>query len=192
VGLAMHNYHDNNGRLPPAVVYGEDGKALYSWRVLLLPYIEQKELYDEFRLDEPWDSPHNIRLLPRMPLTYAAPGSKARKLPSYHTVVHVFVGKGTAFEEGQRLRMGIDFPDGTANTIMLIEAGTPVPWTKPDELIYAADQPLPDLRPLFKNGIRAAFIMDGSVQFIPIKVKEQSLRLAIVRNSGKRYNLWED
>jgi hypothetical protein len=187
----MHNYHDNNGQLPPAVVYGEEGKPLYSWRVLLLPYIEQQPLYHEFRLDEPWDSPHNIQLLSKMPATYAAPGSKAKKLPPYHTVVHVFVGKGTAFEEGPGLRLGRDFPDGTSTTILLFEAGTPVPWTKPEELSYDADQPLPDLRPLFRNSIRAAFV-DGGVQYIPIEGKEETLRLAIVRNSGKRYTKWDD
>jgi hypothetical protein len=73
VALALHNYHDKHGRLPPAVVYGEDGKPLHSWRVLLLPFIAQGELYREFKLDEPWDSPHNLALLPRMPATFAPP-----------------------------------------------------------------------------------------------------------------------
>ena len=69
----MHNYaDDHHGRLPPAVVYGEDDEPLYSWRVLVLPYIEQNALYEQFHLDEPWDSPHNLALLPKMPGTYEA------------------------------------------------------------------------------------------------------------------------
>ena len=58
--LALHNYHDTHGLYPPAVVYGDDDKPLYSWRVLILPFVEQDALYKEFHLDEPWDSPHNI------------------------------------------------------------------------------------------------------------------------------------
>jgi hypothetical protein len=65
---------------------------LYSWRVLLLPYIEEEPLYKEFHLDEPWDSAHNIRLLERIPAVYAPPRYKRSRLPPYHTVVHVFVG----------------------------------------------------------------------------------------------------
>src|SRR5436305_5428399 len=58
IALAMHNYHSNNGRFPPAYRAGKGGKALLSWRVLILPYVEQEALYKEFRLDEPWDSEH--------------------------------------------------------------------------------------------------------------------------------------
>src|SRR5947209_4748780 len=119
----MHNYHDTHGQLPPAVVYGADGTPLYSWRVLILPYIEQQELYQQFHLDEPWDSPHNRALLPLMPRTYAAPGRKARLLPPYHTVIHVFVGQGAAFEGREGLRLPGDFPDGTSNTLLFVEAG---------------------------------------------------------------------
>src|SRR5205807_1197555 len=65
-GVAMQNYGSANGdRLPPAVTYANDGKPLLSWRVMLLPYLEQDALYRAFRLDEPWDSPHNIQLLER-------------------------------------------------------------------------------------------------------------------------------
>src|SRR5438046_10564458 len=111
----MHNYNDTHGHLPPAVVYGEEGKALYSWRVLRLPFIEQQQLYEEFRLDEPWDSPHNIALLPRMPPTFALPPRKQAKLPAHHTICHVFVGKGTPFESRTGLRLQDSFPDGTSH-----------------------------------------------------------------------------
>jgi hypothetical protein len=74
--VAMHAYYDDHKRLPPAVVYDPKGKPLYSWRVLLLPYIEENALYEEFKLDEPWDSPNNIRLLKRMPEVFRSPGRK--------------------------------------------------------------------------------------------------------------------
>ena len=181
----MHNYQATHGKLPPAVVYGKDGQPLYSWRVLLLPFIEQDALYQEFHLDEPWDSPHNLTLLPRMPRTYAAPGSKAAKLPPDHTVCHVFVGKGAAFEGREGLSLPEDFPDGTSNTILLVEAGEPVPWTKPADLPFAPDQPLPDLRSLFKDGFRAG-LADGSVRWVRKEASEATLRAAVTRNGGER------
>src|SRR3954466_9783237 len=98
VGVALHNAQDEHGGLPPAVVYGEDGTPLHSWRVLILPFIEEEKLFQQFHLDEPWDSQHNLSLLPRMPATYAAPGRKKSLMPPYHTVCHVFMGRGAAFE----------------------------------------------------------------------------------------------
>ena len=164
---------------------GADGTPLLSWRVLLLPYIEQQDLFDEFRLDEPWDSEHNIRLLPRMPATYAPPPGKRSKVPPYHTVHHVFVGPGTPFEGCKGIQLRGDFPDGTSDTFLIVEAGPPVPWTKPDDLPYDPDGPLPDLRPLFKDGFRAG-LCDGSVRFIPRETSEATLRAAITRNGGER------
>jgi hypothetical protein len=179
----MLNYQDEHGRLPPAVVYGEDGNPLYSWRVLLLPYIEQKDLYQRFHLDEPWDSPHNLQLLPEMPSTYAPPPGKASKVPPHHTVVHVFVGQGAAFEGRQGLRLADDFSDGTSSTLLLIEAGEPVPWTKPADLPFDHGGPLPDLRLLFRDGFRVA-LADGHMRWVPLGTSEATLRAAITRNAG--------
>jgi hypothetical protein len=177
------DYNDKHGRLPPAVVYGKDGKPLHSWRVLILPFIEEEELYRQFRLDEPWDSPHNRKLLSRMPPAYALPPGKASRCPAYHTVMHVFVGKGAAFEDHKALKIPDDFPDGTANTLLVVEAGEPVPWTKPQDLPYAPGRPLPDLRGPFPDGFRAA-LADGSKRFIGAEMSQATLRAAITRNGG--------
>jgi hypothetical protein len=158
-------------------VYGEDGTPLHSWRVLLLPYIEQDELYKQFKLGEPWDSPHNIRLLERMPRQYAPPW-REYEYPPHHTVCHVFVGKGTPFErDGLR---SADFPDGASNTFLVVEAGDPVPWTKPAEIEFAPDRPL-RLRGPFKNIFRACFA-DGSVRYIRSDADEATLRALVTRN----------
>lgn len=177
----MDNYSATHGKLPPAVVYGKDGNPLYSWRVLLLPFIEQDALYQEFHLDEPWDSPHNLALLPRMPRTYSPPPGKAGKVPPYHTVCHVFVGPGAAFEGREGLRFPDDFPDGTSNTILLIEAGAPVPWTKPEDLAYAPDRPLPPLPCLFRDGFRVA-MADGNTRWLRKDLTESALRDLVTRN----------
>jgi hypothetical protein len=165
-------------------VYGEDGTPLYSWRVLVLPYLEQGELYREFHLDEPWDSPHNRALLPRMPSSYAPPSGKAWRVPPHHTVCHVLVGKGAAFEGREGLRLPTDFSDGVSNTLLLVEAGQPVPWTKPEDLSYDPDGPLPDLRGLFHDGFRAC-LADCSLHFVRKGTSESVLRAAITRNGGE-------
>ena len=188
--MAMHNYHDTHGHLPPAVVYGENDRPLYSWRVLILPFLEQQGLYDQFKLDEPWDSPHNIQLLSKMPVVYEAPGSKRSKLPAYHTVCHVFFGKGAAFEGKKGLKFD-DFPDGLSNTLLIVEAGEPVPWTKPEEINFDPNEPVPELRCLFKDGFRAG-LGDGSVCWIRKNPDPEKLRAAITRNGNEPYSPFED
>jgi hypothetical protein len=187
LALGLHSYHDTHGKFPPAVVYGKDRKALYSWRVLLLPEIGEDKIYRQFKLDEPWDSPHNIRLLDRRPSNYAPPSYYAHKIPSTHTYIHVFVGRSTAFEspEGQSLA---SFTDGSSNTFLLIEGGKPVPWSKPEDLEYAADRPLPELDGPFRDGLRVA-LADGSVHFILREFNETAFRAAITRNGGENGNL---
>ena len=193
IGVALQNYASgHNGALPPAIVYSKDGHPLYSWRVLLLPYNEQDSLYKEFQLDEPWDSEHNIKLLDRMPRNYAAPWDRVVKVPPYHTVIHVFVGKGTPFEEGQvRLWSGPkirldknDFPDGTSNTLLFVEGGDPVPWTKPEEITFDSNRPI-HLQGLFKTGIRAGWA-DGSRAYLPSDIDQTTLRAIITRNGGEQ------
>jgi hypothetical protein len=184
LALAMHNYAGDHGdRLPPAAVYSKDGRPLLSWRVLLLPYIECETLYREFHLADPWDSPHNVRLLPRMPKTYYPPAGPIDGQPT-RTHLQVFVGKGTAFEgtDGVDLQKGI--PDGTSNTILVVEAAQAVPWTKPQDLPYDPDRPLPLLGVLSPESFNIG-MADGSARTLNSKLSERTLRNAITRNDGQ-------
>src|SRR5262249_35125672 len=95
IGLAIHTYHDVYGCLPPAVVRDKDGRPLYSWRVSLLPFVEEDRLFKEFKLDEPWDSPSNKRIAEKTPRPFLPVlGSPEGGLTHYQ----VFVGASTAFE----------------------------------------------------------------------------------------------
>ena len=88
IGLALSNYRQDHGRFPPAVVYSPDCRPLYSWRVLILPYLEQKALYDKFDLNEPWDSPHNHELLAQRPSVYDPVGIDVAQYPDLLPGVH--------------------------------------------------------------------------------------------------------
>jgi hypothetical protein len=191
-GEALRRHHEVYGHLPPAVVTGKDGKPLYSWRVALLPFLEEDALYKQFHLDEPWDSRHNKPLLEQMPRCYqpALGGDD----PPGRTRYQVFVGPGAAFE-----RPGLtwdDFPD-PANTILVVEAATPVPWAKPVDLVYDPTGPLPALGAGFSQpvhflcyevwrrpGFNACF-GDGSTRFIRSDTDEKALRGFITRGGSK-------
>jgi hypothetical protein len=185
IALAMHNYHSAHNRLPPAVVYSKDGKTpLYSWRVELLPYLEQDNLYNQFKRDEPWDSPHNKKLLAQMPKVYAPVQGTTRE--PYSTFYQVFTGPEALFD-GRRQTGFQHIQDGTSNTLMVVEAGEAVPWTAPRDLPYQKDLSLPRLGGMFPTGTNAV-MADGQVRVIPRTANEKVLRALITYRGGEVVN----
>src|SRR6516165_2689000 len=73
IGLALHNYHDQFGSFPPACVADENGRPMHSWRVLILPFLDQTPLYNQYRFDEPWDGPNNKKLADTILAVYNCP-----------------------------------------------------------------------------------------------------------------------
>jgi hypothetical protein len=198
IGLALVNYHDDHGRFPPSAVYGPDGRPLYSWRVLILPYLEQKDLYDAFNRNEAWDSPHNRELLARRPGVYDPVGVAAEPTVTYS---QVFVGVGTAFEGRQGTTL-VDFPDGPERTILVVEAGDAVPWTEPIDLRYAAGMQLPPIGGVFKgrsgmfgfggvDGCNAVFA-DGRARLIHRKKLAEPAFGALITRNGKEAGVRRD
>jgi hypothetical protein len=181
--LAMHNFHSAYRTFPAAYSTSKDGKPLLSWRVQILPYIEESRLYEEFHLDEPWDSEHNKQLIPRMPKIYAAPGSKAAR--EFKTNYLVPRGDETIFNKGKKPRIQ-DITDGTSNTIMIVEASDEraVTWTKPDDYEFDGKQPMAGLVGLRRGGFLAAFA-DGSVRFLKDTIKGETLKALFTRAGGE-------
>jgi len=179
LGLAMHEYHFNYGRFPPAV--GRDPELgdraqPYSWRVALLPLLGENELFSQYRRDEPWDSPANQALLARMPQVFAAPGRvRARDGLTHYQLL---VGPGTAYEHPDLGPSLVIFSRGPGQTILAVEAADPVPWTKPEDLSYAPDGPMPKVGGLVGNGFHALFA-DGTVRWFTAEQEESALRTLV-------------
>jgi hypothetical protein len=184
LGLAMHNYAGTyQGKLPQASFGGPDQPGQLSWRVAILPFLEEEELFKEFHLDEPWDSPHNIQLLPRMPAIFQ---SVANRGPPHTTCFQVITGSGGTFRDNRVVLLPGGFnPRGTSNTILIAEAAEPVPWTKPADLVFERDGPLPKF-----GGSRGYFFIlmpDRTVRAIAWnKLPTDALRAALTPDNPER------
>ncbi|QEH37707.1 ECF RNA polymerase sigma factor SigE [Aquisphaera giovannonii] len=179
IGLALHNYRDMNDCFPPSSTYGPDGSPTLSWRVALLPFLNEEELYREFHQDEPWDSPHNKALAARMPAIFQTPAAPAG---AGETRIRGYAGR-TAFFEGTRGTQVPDITDGTSNTIMATVAAEPVPWTKPGDLPFVGGRPLPLPADQDAKGYQI-LLADGSVRSIPAS-SARFLPYLITRSGGE-------
>ena len=184
IAISMHAYHDAFDALPPAAVVNKAGKPLLSWRVLILSYVEENALYQQFRLDEPWDSEHNKKLIPKMPRVYAIPWDTVAK-PG-ETRFRVFVGNGAGFDyiRGAKLT---EFTDGLSNTLMVVTAAEAVPWTKPDELAFDPEKDMGKLLGSVPDKRFLAAFFDGSVHKFSKPPVAKTLNAMITRAGGEVY-----
>lgn len=194
IGLAMHNFESSFGAFPAQAITDPSGKPLLSWRVAILPFLEQQLLYEQFHLDEPWDSPHNLSLLPKIPMTYVCPSNgDPSETTGGLTHYQVIAGPGAAFDPSvQRFMspgttLGINLSmitDGTSNTIMVAEGTPAVEWTRPDDLAYQPNGPAPALGSKHPGG-ENVLIMDGSVRYLKQAIAQMVLRSLITRSGGE-------
>jgi prepilin-type processing-associated H-X9-DG protein len=183
IGLAMHNYHDTYGAFPPAAIADKGGKPLLSWRVAMLPFLGEDTLYKQFKLDEPWDSDNNKKLLGEMPKIYMTPGVNNDK--DSETYYQVFVGAGAAFG----LLQGTKLPaitDGTSNTLMVATAEKAVPWTKPDDMVFEPAKGVPKLG-FFHNETANVLFCDGAVRSLKKSIAPATLKAMITRAGGEQF-----
>lgn len=182
IGLALHNYHDTYNRFPHPASRDADGKPLLSWRVAILPFVEQQALYEQFHLDEPWDSEHNLALVEKMPPVYKHPKSDA---PAGHTVYQAIVGDEIGFKPEGDLGFR-NITDGTSNTIAAVEVEDEfaVPWTKPEDVAIDPNDPWPPLGGHNTEGVNALFF-DGSVRLIPYWLEADKLWHLLTRGGGE-------
>jgi hypothetical protein len=178
IALAFHAYHDVNGNLP-GNIEDKDGKPLLSWRVAILPFLEQEALYKQFKIDEPWDSDNNKKLIEKMPKIYAPVRVKAKAGETYY---QVFEGEDALFGPKKKFTL-VQIADGTSNTGMVFEAGDPVMWSKPADMHFDQKKPLPKLGGLFDGECQVA-MCDGSVKHLKKNPDEQQLKYMIMPADG--------
>jgi hypothetical protein len=194
IGLALHNFHDVHQHLPPAFVMGPDNRPWHSWRVLLLPYLDQAALYTRYRFDEPWDGPDNRKLLDEMPSIYADPvHGENREFYTHYVAISgddmAFTAEGADFDGGDiapALKEGRgfrQFTDGTSNTLMVGPVGPDrkVPWMKPEDIVV--DDKFPNLGQ--KEGFAVPYKSDnrGAAPFLRCDGSVLALIETIDRNT---------
>ena len=164
LALAMHNFHDVWNAFPAQSLVDKQGKRLLSWRVMVLPYLEQYALYQEFHQDEPWDSEHNQKLIEKMPAVFRSAGDNAK--PGTTRFVAPLTKRSTMGRVGPAVSMQ-NIVDGTSNTIWLVQADEShaVIWTKPDDLVIDEKDPIGSMIGPETKGFWTSFA-DGSVRFL--------------------------
>lgn len=185
--IGIHSHTDShNGHFPANMTDGK-GNALLSWRVMMLPSLGQEELFKKFDLTEAWDGPNNRKLIDSMPDVFAPARGKTKN--SGETFYQGFDGPGAAFQSGTVTRIPASFPDGTANTILLVEASEPVTWTKPEDLAFDAKAAtLPKMGGVF-DGEFFVGLCDGSVRVALTKhIDNREFRLMVITNDGQNHN----
>jgi hypothetical protein len=204
IALALHNYHDVYGSFPPAYVADSDGRPMHSWRVLLLPFLEEQPLLGQYSFDEPWDGPNNRKLLDRMPKVFACPSAAkdATGKPTFTTSYVAVVGPKTAWP-GSSPRSFKEFKDGVSNTALVLEHNdSNILWLEPRDLAFDDSLAILSRREAefagnhrWENffyeytGGRQVALADGSVRYISNGVQPEVWSALLGAEDGVR---WKD
>lgn len=175
--LALLVYENSHKHFPAAVVMGPDGKTPHSWRLELLPFLDAKGIFDRYKMDETWDSDHNLALAKEAADLFSVPSEGATDDCGYF----LLTGPSTPFD-GEKTTTIRKIRDGTSNTVAIVEAKRSIPWSKPEDIPFATEKPLPKLGGFFNDGFHVGFL-DGSVVFLPSDFDEKTLRAMITHAS---------
>lgn len=191
IGLALHSYHDEFGCFPPAYVTDEDGKPMHGWRVLILPYMEQQPLYDQYDFNEPWDGPNNSKLHDTMVATYSCP-SQPREDSENTTSYVAVVGSDTVFPGDQSTTFE-DITDGTSNTLLVVEiSNSGIHWMEPRDLnveempavINPGEGRSRGISSMHPEGAQVLWA-DGAIHLLPNSLPTKTLRAKLTIAGGE-------
>ncbi len=188
IGLALHIYHDRYGAFPPAYIPDANGKPMHSWRVLILPFVEQQALYEQYNFDEPWDGPNNSLLADVAIPVYQCPSSPAGQATTSYLAIS---GPGTVFDNEKGSRVS-DITDGTSNTIMVAEvAGANINWMEPTDFdVSSMTMTVNSSRNAsavssFHPGGAQVLFADGSVRFLAESLDANTFTRLLTRADGQ-------
>ncbi len=181
IALAIHNYLSVNGRFPPEYL-GPTGTPLLSWRVALLPYLDDQALYNQFDFSKAWDDPANIGLLSQMPAVFRTPLEAAGDTDTSYVSG---VDPNSIFPGSPGVTL-LSITDGTSNTLLVGESvGSAIPWTAPEDITLGACPILGGSGfSSNTNGAVPFAFADGSVKFLPDNIDCATLRGLFIRNDG--------
>ncbi|QDU95336.1 DUF1559 family PulG-like putative transporter [Lignipirellula cremea] len=187
IGYALAAYQEVHGSFPPAYITDENGKPMHSWRVLLLPYLGQHELYARYDFNESWDSSNNYQVGEQCPAEFHCPSDPSDKKISRYQVV---VGPGTGWKANEGVRIE-EITDGTSQTIAVLEVQTGRNWLDPtpltlDDVLPPLEQTRGQSASRFEThpGGGQAVFFDGSVHIIFSDLKPETLRRLLRINDG--------
>lgn len=187
IGISLHNYHDDYGCFPPACMADKNGRPMHSWRVLLLPYMEERALYDKYRFDEPWDGPNNRKLAGQIVQAYSGAADHAGPKDTETDYVAV-VGPGTMWPGEKSIALG-DIADGAGNVIAVVEVrNSGIHWMEPRDLHVL--QMAPTINAPHGQGLSSEHsganvaTADGRVRLLPDSTPADMLRSWINIDDG--------
>jgi hypothetical protein len=192
--LAAHNYESRNLAFPPPFTVDEEGAPLHSWRVQLLPYLDEGELYEDLDLSKPWDHPDNIKHAHRMPELFRCPSDRRKRNSPGDEVMTSYVAvisDGTVWSPTAGGCTFHKITDGSSNTIMVVESDAHrVHWMSPSDMIF--DEIFSGRRDdetnLFTSHHPGGFqvgMADGSARYVSGEVPVKELKAALLINDGK-------
>lgn len=182
IGLALHNYHEEHGSFPPAYTTDVDGTPLHSWRTLILPYLDQKPLYETIDLSKPWNDPANAKAYASHMSWHACPETE---VPDSHTTYMALVGPGCAFQSGPPRKFR-DIQDATSKTIQVVEvaAADSVHWMDPRDSANRFFLNPNATTVLSHTGGFYVLLCDGTIRFLP-KTLPKETRKALSTIAGR-------
>lgn len=177
---ALLKYEQENGHFPPAHTVDEKGKPMHSWRVLILPQLGYQKLYDQIKLDEPWNSTANAKLEKQMPKEYRCPATISPT--SFETNYAVIEGKGFVFDGPNTTKLD-SISDSLDDTILIAETLTAINWMEPT-----------DIKP---SGIGSYHelgghvgLASGDVKFILSLMPPEEIHALLTTEGGERVPVW--
>jgi hypothetical protein len=182
IGFALQNYHDTYGELPPAYTVDAEGKPLHSWRTLLLPYLDQQELYDQIDLTKPWNAPENAAVLENGAWLQCPNANLSKSETTYLAIVT----DTSCLRPGRSLAIS-EITDGTSHTMCLVEVGREiaVPWMKPHDLDEAGLLAFGQKTAHSHPGGRYVLLMDGFVRFLPQTTRLETVKALATAAGGE-------
>jgi hypothetical protein len=181
-------YEDRYGHFPPAVIRSETGEPLYSWRVAILPFIDEERIHDEFRLSEPWNSEHNKKFISKMPDVYAGLGPK-ESTQDGRTQFLAPVANGCVYEPGKDSKPTTfdQITDGVSVTVVIVHLPLqkPVTWTSPEDWNVDFENVKPSLFDDTRGETLAAFC-DGSCKPLTSDLSDTDLEALLTKSANDR------